>query len=133
MDKEEGYVNRPPLLNGDNYDYWKSRMIAFLKSIDSKTWKAVLKGWDYPVVTNKERVSTPKLEENWTKEEDEQALGNSKALNAIFNGVDTKMFKLIKHCVVAKDAWEVLKTYNEGTKKVKMAKLQLLTTKFENF
>jgi hypothetical protein len=43
------------------------------------------------------------------------------------------MFKLIKHCVVAKDAWEVLKTYNEGTKKVKMAKLQLLTTKFENF
>jgi hypothetical protein len=93
----------------------------------------VLKGWDHPVVTNKERVSTPKLEENWTKEEDEQALGNSKALNAIFNGVDTKMFKLIKHCVVAKDAWEVLKTYNEGTKKVKMAKLQLLTTKFENF
>ncbi|PNX84707.1 gag-protease polyprotein, partial [Trifolium pratense] len=132
MEKEGGYVNRPPLLDGDNYDYWKSQMVAFLKSIDSKTWKAVLKVWDHPVVTDKEGVSTPKPEENWTKEEDELALGNSKALNALFNGVDTKMFKLIKHCVVAKDAWEVLKTYNEGTKKVKMAKLQLLTTKFEN-
>ncbi|MCH81386.1 gag-protease polyprotein, partial [Trifolium medium] len=134
MEKEGGYVNRPPLLDGDNYDYWKSRMVAFLKSVDSRTWKAVLKGWSHPMVTDKEGKSTLKLkaEEDWSKDEDELALGNSKALNALFNGVDTKMFKLIKHCVVAKDAWEILKTYNEGTKKVKMAKLQLLTTKFES-
>jgi len=25
-------------------------MSVFLKSIDSKTWKAVLKGWEHPVV-----------------------------------------------------------------------------------
>ncbi|MCH79532.1 gag-pol polyprotein [Trifolium medium] len=134
MEKEGGYVNRPPLLDGDNYDYWKSRMIAFLKSIDFRTWKAVLKGWSHPVIADKEGKSTLELkaEEDWSKDDDEQALANSKALNALFNGVDTKMFKLIKHCTVAKDAWEILKTYNEGTKKVKMAKLQLLTTKFEN-
>ncbi|MCH91399.1 cysteine-rich receptor-like protein kinase [Trifolium medium] len=61
MEKEGGYVNRPPLLDGDNYDYWKSRMTAFLKSIDSRTWKAVLKGWSHPVITNKEGVSTLEL------------------------------------------------------------------------
>jgi hypothetical protein len=33
---------------------------------------------------------------------------------------------------VAKDAWEILKTTHEGTSKVKMSRLQLLTTKFEN-
>lgn len=134
MEKEGGYVNRPPLLNGDNYDYWKSRMIAFLKSIDTRTWKAVLKGWTPPVVVDKEGKSTLALksEEDWSKEEDELALGNSKALNALFNGVDANMFKLIKQCTVAKDAWEILRVFNEGTKKVKMAKLQLLTTKFEN-
>jgi len=59
-------------------------------------------------------------------------LGNSKALNALFNGVDKSMFRLIKQCTVAKDAWEILKTAHEGTTKVKSAKLQLLTTKFEN-
>ena len=42
------------------------------------------------------------------------------------------MFRLIKQCTVAKDAWEILKTTHEGTSKVKMSKLQLLTTKFEN-
>ncbi|MCI10390.1 gag-protease polyprotein, partial [Trifolium medium] len=124
----------PPLLDGDNYDYWKSRMIAFIKSIDSRTWKAVLKGWSHPVIVDKEGKSTLELkaEEDWSKEEDEQALGNSKALNVLFNAVDINMFKLIKKCTVAKEAWEILRVFNEGTKKVKMAKLQLLTTKFEN-
>ena len=133
MDKEGGLLNRPPLLDGSNYDYWKSRMSAFLKSIDSKTWKAVLKGWEHPVVVNAEGVRTTDLkpEEEWSKEEDELALGNSKALNDLFNGVDKNIFRLIKHCTVAKDAWEILKTAHEGSSKVKMSRLQLLTTKFE--
>ncbi|MCI96010.1 gag-protease polyprotein, partial [Trifolium medium] len=56
-----------------------------------------------------------KPEEEWSKEEDELALGNSKALNALFNGVDNNMFRLIKKCTVAKEAWEILKTTHEGT------------------
>ena len=73
-----------------------------------------------------------KPEEQWTTAEDELALGNSKALNALFNGVDKNMFRLIKQCTVVKDAWEILKIAHEGTTKVKSAKIQLLTTKFEN-
>ncbi|MCI38998.1 gag-pol polyprotein, partial [Trifolium medium] len=42
------------------------------------------------------------------------------------------MFKLINTCTEAKEAWEILQTAHEGTTKVKMSKLQLLTTKFEN-
>jgi len=134
MDKEGGFVNIPPLLDGSNYDYWKSRMSAFLKSIDSKTWKAVLRGWEHPVTLDEDgnRTNVLKPEEEWTVAEDELALGNSKALNALFNGVDKNMFRLIKQCTVAKDASEILKTAHEGTAKVKSAKIQLLTTKFEN-
>ncbi|CAJ2633234.1 uncharacterized protein LOC123890825 [Trifolium pratense] len=135
MEKEGGLVNRPPLLVGDsNYDYWKSRMTAFLKSIDNKTWKAVIKGWNHPVIVDKEGKSTLELkpEEDWSKEEDELALGNSKALNALYNGVDKHIFRLIKKCTSAKEAWEILKTVHEGTSKVKISRLQLLTTKFEN-
>jgi len=42
------------------------------------------------------------------------------------------MFRLIKQCTVANNAWQILKTTHEGTTKVKSARLQLLTTKFEN-
>ncbi|CAJ2671533.1 unnamed protein product [Trifolium pratense] len=135
IEKEGGLVSRPPLLVGvSNHDYWKSRMIAFLKSMDSKTWKAVLKGWDPPVVIDKDGKPTLKLkaEEDWSKEEDELALGNSKALYALYNGVDKHIFKLIKKCVSAKEAWKILETVHEGTPQVKMSKLQILTTQFEN-
>ena len=42
------------------------------------------------------------------------------------------MFKLINTCTEAKQAWEILQIAHEGTSKVRMTKLQLLTTKFEN-
>ena len=73
-----------------------------------------------------------KNEEDWTTEEDEAALANSKALNAIFNGVDKNMFRLINTCTVAKEAWDILKTAHEGTSRVRMSRLQMLTTQFEN-
>ena len=53
-------------------------------------------------------------------------------MNAIFNGIDRNIFRLVNTCEVAKDSWEILKTAHEGTSKVKMSRLQLLTTKFEN-
>src|ERR1044072_4469694 len=103
--KEGGLVNIAPILDGTNYDYWKARMVAFLKSIDNKTRKAIVKGWTPPVNFHKEGTSTTislKPEEEWTKEEDEEAHGNSKALNVIFIGVDKNMFRLINTCTVAK-------------------------------
>ncbi|KAK2357265.1 hypothetical protein QL285_094555 [Trifolium repens] len=134
MEKDGGYMNRPPLLNGsNNYDHWKSKMTAFLKSIDSKVWKAVLTGWDHPTVTSKEGTSTGVLkpEVEWTPDEETAAHYNNKAIYALFNGVDTSVFKLIKNCVSAKEAWEILKTCYEGTTKVKQSKIQHLTSKFE--
>ncbi|KAK2457508.1 putative mitochondrial protein [Trifolium repens] len=134
MEKEGGFVNRPPLLDGTNYDYWKSRMAAFLKSIDSQVWRAILSGWEAPVVTDKDgnKTNVLKAELEWTKEEQDLSTYNSKAINALFNGVDRSMFRLIKKCVVAKEAWDILETVHEGTSKVKMSRLQLLTTKFES-
>ncbi|KAK2368014.1 gag-protease polyprotein [Trifolium repens] len=125
MDKVGTLVSKPPLPDGTNYDYWKSRMAAFLKSIDSRTWKAVLRGWEHPKVKDANGIDTKELnpEEDWTPAEDTLALGNNKALNALFNGVDKNMFRLIKQCTVGND---------EGTSKVKSSRLQLLHSKFEN-
>jgi len=134
MEKEGSQVNRPPILDGYNYDFWGVHIIAFLKSIDNKTWKVVLKGWDHPRIKDKDGNNTTERipEEEWSKDEDDLALGNNKALNSLFMGVDKNMFRLINNCTVAKDAWNILRTTHEGTSKVKMSKLQLITTKFES-
>lgn len=109
-------------------------MVAFLKSIDNRTWKAVLKDWDNPLVKDKDGKDISKLKpkEECSKDKDDPALGNCKALNALFNGVDKNMFRLINNCTVVKDSWDILRTTHKGTSKVKTSKLHLITTKFEN-
>ncbi|CAM8987134.1 unnamed protein product [Rhodiola kirilowii] len=42
--KEGQSITRPPLLEGSNYATWKPVMRSFLKSLDEKAWKAILKG-----------------------------------------------------------------------------------------
>ena len=56
---------------------------------------------------------------------------NSRALNALFCGVTNEEFKKISSMEVAKEAWTILKTTYEGTKAVKIVKLQRLTSSFE--
>jgi len=112
---EGGSITKPPILDGTIYDYWKGRMVAFLKSMDRKTWKVVIKGWHHLVVVDKDGkcTSTLKAEEDWSKEEDELDLENPKSLNTLFNDVHKNMFRLINTCIVAKDVWEILRTIQE--------------------
>lgn len=130
--KDGSSFNRPPILYGTHYDYWKARMVAFLKSIDNKTWKVVVKGLKHPEVTSQDGSTSLKPESDWSKDEDDEALGNDKALNTTLNGVDKNMFKIINTCTEAKEAWKTLKTAHEGTSNVRMSRLHLLTTEFEN-
>ena len=58
-------------------------------------------------------------------------MGNSRALNVLFNAVDPNIFKLINTCKSAKVAWDILEVAFEGTLKVKISRLQILTSRFE--
>ena len=53
-------------------------------------------------------------------------------MNAIFNAVSMEKFKRISNVEVAHTAWNILRTVHEGTKAVKINKLQQLTSKFES-
>ena len=59
------------------------------------------------------------------------ANANNKAINVIFCDVFTDEFHRISHVETTKEAWTILETTYEGTKKVKDTKLQMLTTRFE--
>ena len=96
-------------------------MRAFLCSIDESVWDAVDIGWT--------RLEATKSE--WDMATLAVANANSKALNAIFCGVSPDEFHRISHVTIAKEAWQILETTYEGTKKVKDTKLQMLTTRFE--
>ena len=96
-------------------------MRAFLCSIDDTVWDVVEVSWTKPEAAKS----------TWDKAALAAANANSKALNAIFCGVSPDEFHRISHITIAKEAWEILETTYEGTKKVKDTKLQMLTTWFE--
>ena len=96
-------------------------MKAFLKSLDEKVWQFVEIGWT--------KLVTPIVE--WTDAQKEAASYNSKAMNAIFNVVSLEEFKNICNVEVAHTTWNIFQTVHEGTKVVKINKLQQLTSKFE--
>lgn len=56
------------------------------------------------MITFEDGKTSLKHEANWTDAEDDEALGNSKELNMIFNGVDKNMFVSIDTCSEAKEA-----------------------------
>ena len=120
MDRSQS-LNVSPYFDGNNYAFWKIRMRAFLCSINDIVWVAVEVGW-----TRSEAAKS-----TWDKAALVAANANSKVLNAIFCGVSPNEFHKISHITIAKEAWEILETTYEGTKKVKDTKLQMLTTQFE--
>lgn len=83
-------------------------MTTFFKSIDNKIWKAVIIEWEPPSIIANGKT-TLKLEIDWTVAEDKTSLGNSRTLNAIYNGVDQNVFKLITHIHMLKKSRKFLK------------------------
>ncbi|VFQ83161.1 unnamed protein product [Cuscuta campestris] len=133
-DMEEGAsVSRPPLLRGHNYNFWKGRMRAFLKSQGGGVWRTVETGWTEPVKHSDDlSTTTVKKFEDYSRTEVLAAENNDKALNAIFGAVDATEYRLISNCVSAKEAWDILEVTHEGDEKVKTAKYQILMTQYEN-
>ena len=88
-------------------------MRAFLCSIDEAVWDALEIGWTKPEAAKS----------IWDKVALAASNANSKALSAIFYGVSPDEFHRISHITVAQEAWQILETTYEGTKKVKDIKL----------
>ena len=120
MDQSQS-LNALPYFDGSNYAFRKVRMRAFLCSIDEVVWDAIEIGWTKPEAAKSTGDKAVLTASN----------ANSKALNAIFCGVSPDEFHWISHITIAKEAWQILETTYERTKKIKDTKLQMLNTRFE--
>ena len=88
-------------------------MRAFLCAIDESVWDSIENGYVKPTTAKSK----------WDKVALALANANSKAINAILCGVSLDKFHRISHVETAKEAWTILETTYEVTKKVKDTKL----------
>ena len=100
----EGYfIDRPPMLNGSNYTYWKIRMKIFIQAHDYRLWRIMVDG-----------LHTPKV----LKDRDKEIVQlNAKAINMLYCSLDINKFNLVSSCILVKEFWEKLEAIYEGASK----------------
>ena len=94
-------------------------MKAYIQAQGFQVWQSIVDGYTAPTVppTSDKAV---KLDEN-----------NSKAINALLNGLSDMVFTKVAHCKSAKEIWDKLQNIYEGDSKVKEEKLQTYRGQFE--
>ncbi|GFP97572.1 hypothetical protein PHJA_001901300 [Phtheirospermum japonicum] len=106
-------------------------MRAYIKTMDERSWRAILTGWEFPRRDDPDGDIILKNEVDWTAEELATSNANTKALNAIYSFVDVPLFRTISNLQTAKEAWEALQLFCKGSRGVQRTKLRMLATQFE--
>ena len=76
MSNQEGTTSiRPPLFNGNNLIFWKTRMISYLQSLGADVWAMVEGGYQYPAAV----PTDPTERKNYET--------NAKAVNALLGSL----------------------------------------------
>ncbi|MQL79697.1 hypothetical protein Taro_012144 [Colocasia esculenta] len=116
-------VNRPPLFDGEDYPYWKTRMEYFLQGHDYQIWSIIEEG--DMLVTNEKA--------QWTDDDRKKISLNCKAKSILCCALSKKEFNRVSTCKSAMEMWEKLKITYEGTDKVKETRIDILVTQYERF
>ena len=88
MSAEGGHMNRPPLFNGEKFDYWKDKMKAFFETQQLELWDIVQSGYIPP--TNALGVTIPR--EDWNDEQKKRYQINQKARFILICGMTEKEY-----------------------------------------
>ncbi|MQL96691.1 hypothetical protein Taro_029373 [Colocasia esculenta] len=116
-------VNRPPLFDGVDYTYWKTRMEYFLQGLDYHIWSIVEEG-DLLVTNERDK---------WTEDDKKKISLNCKAQSILCCAFSKKEFNRISACKSAMEMWEKLRITYEGTDNVKETRIDILVTQYERF
>jgi hypothetical protein len=119
MESTNSYNSGIPQFDGNKYDFWSIRMKAYIQAHGFQVWQSIVDGYTTTTVppTNDKAV---KLGEN-----------NSKAINALLNGLSDTVFTKVAHCKSAKKIWDKFQNIYEGDSKVEVEKLQSYRGQFE--
>ncbi|GKD73861.1 integrase, catalytic region, zinc finger, CCHC-type containing protein [Tanacetum coccineum] len=127
-----GADNRPPMLDKDLYDSWKSRMELYMQNREHG--RMILESVEHgpliwPTVEENGVIRTKKYAE-LSAAEKIQADCDMKATNIILQGLPADIYSLVNHHRVAKDLWERVQLLMQGTSLTKQERE--FNTKFLN-
>ncbi|GJX15289.1 hypothetical protein Tco_0207047 [Tanacetum coccineum] len=130
-----GADNRPPMLDKDLYDSWKSKMELYMQNREHG--RMILESVEngpliWPTVEENGVIRTKKYAE-LSAAEKIQADCDIKATNIILQGLPADIYSLVNHHRVAKDLWERVQVLMQGTSLTKQERECKLYDAFDKF
>nr|GEZ19625.1 hypothetical protein [Tanacetum cinerariifolium] len=130
-----GAENRPPMLEKDMYDSWRSRMELYM--LNRQHGRMIIESVEYgplhwPSVT-KDGVTRLKKYSKLSSVEATQADCDVKATNIILQALPPEIYALVSTHKVAKDLWERIQMLMQGTSLTKQERECKLCDAFDKF
>ena len=94
-------INRPPLVYGMNYSFWKVWMKIFMEYVNRGIWNPVVNGYTIPAQVEGKTIEKPF--ESWSVDEIRRAKYNSKAINIIFSSLNCDEISRVSTCTTTKE------------------------------
>ncbi|GKB21338.1 hypothetical protein Tco_0855261 [Tanacetum coccineum] len=130
-----GGDNRPPMLDKDLYDSWKSRMELYMQNREHR--RMILESVKHdtliwPTIEENGVTNTKKYVE-LSATEKIQADFYLKATNIILQGLPSDIYSLVNHHRVANDLWKKVQLLMQGTLSTKHERESKLYDAFDKF
>ena len=121
--------NKPPVFDGEDFEYWKDRLESFFLGHDSDLWDIVLDGYKHPIDSEGNKVDR----KNMDRQQKADFKNHHRARNIFLNAISKVEYEKITNRDTTHDMFESLKMTHEGNTQVKESKALALVQKYEAF
>src|ERR1044072_7636078 len=127
--KDNHYSAKPPIFDGEKFDYWKDRIESFFLGYDVDLWNLVIEGYEQPKDAEGKIVPRSQM----TEAQKLMFKNHHKARTILLNGISYAEYEKITDKKTAKSIFDSLQMTHEGNTQVKETKALALIQKYEAF
>src|ERR1044072_2032096 len=127
--KDNTYSAKPPIFDGEKFDYWKDRIESFFLGFDVDLWDIVIEGYEHPKDAEGKAISRSKM----TDDQKKTFKDHHKARAILLNAISYVEYEKITNKETAKSIFDSLQMTHEGNYQVKETKALALIQKYEAF
>src|SRR3954469_17785174 len=123
-----GYT-RPPVFDGENFEYWKDKLESYFLGLDGDLWNLLVDGYKHPVKASGVKLTRQEMSDDQKK----QFKNHHKSRTVLQNAISHAEYEKISNRETAHDIYESLKMTHEGNTQVKETKALALIQEYEAF
>ena len=127
-DKDK-YSAKPPMFDGEKFDYWKDKIENYFMAYDFDLWDTVVDGYSHPV----DEIGVKIARSAMTDAQKKAYKNHFKARSILLAAISYTEYEKITDKETAKSIFDSLQMTHEGNTQVKETKALALIQKYEAF